>query len=93
MNLSIIFNRIINETITVELKNGIILHGTLLHSDKLMNLYLKKVKKINNSAFNLNLESISIRGNTIRYVILPIWINFDSILYLKNKSKEEKFFN
>ena len=92
MNLSIIFKRIINETITVELKNGIILHGTLLHSDKLMNLYLKKVKKTNNSIFNLNLESISIRGNTIRYVILPIWINFDSILYLKNKSKDQKKF-
>ncbi len=92
MNLSIIFNRIVNETITVELKNGIILHGTLLHSDKLMNLYLKKVKKTNNSAFNLNLESISIRGNTIRYVILPIWINFDSILYLKNKSKDRTNF-
>nr|UXY88102.1 small nuclear ribonucleoprotein D1 [Cryptomonas curvata] len=92
MNLSIIFKRIINETITVELKNGIILHGTLLDSDKLMNIYLKKVKKTNNSALNLNLESISIRGNTIRYVILPIWINFDSILYLKNKSKEQKNF-
>jgi small nuclear ribonucleoprotein D1 len=92
MNLSIIFNRIINEIITVELKNGIILHGTLVHSDKLMNLYLKKVKKTNNSAFNLNLESISIRGNTIRYVILPIWTNFDSILYLKNKSKEQNNF-
>ena len=92
MNLSIVFNRIINEIITVELKNGIILHGTLVHSDKLMNLYLKKVKKTNNSAFNLNLESISIRGNTIRYVILPIWTNFDSILYLKNKSKEQNNF-
>jgi small nuclear ribonucleoprotein D1 len=91
MNLSIIFNKIINENITVELKNGIILHGTLFYSDKLMNLYLKKVTKTNSSDFNLNLESISIRGNTIRYVILPIWINFDSILYLKNISKQQDY--
>ena len=85
MYISLIFNKITNEMITVELKNGIILHGVLLNSDKYMNIYLKKVKKTDICKFDLNLENVSIRGNMIRYVILPVWINFDSILYLTNK--------
>jgi small nuclear ribonucleoprotein D1 len=85
MNLTTILNRIINESITVELKNGTILHGILIKSDKYMNICLKKVRKKNILNYDLKLENISIRGNIIRYIILPIWINFDSILYLKNK--------
>nr|UXY87604.1 small nuclear ribonucleoprotein D1 [Cryptomonas curvata] len=87
MNLTTFLSRIINESITVELKNGSILHGILLKSDNFMNLYLKKVKKNDVLKSNLNLENISIRGNMIRYIILPIWVNFDSILYIKNKKK------
>ena len=89
MNLKLILNKIFNENITVELKNGTIIHGVLIKSDKFMNLYLKKVKKTNFLAFDLNLENISIRGNTIRYIILPIWINFDSLLYLNHKTNKK----
>jgi len=85
MNLKSILSKIKNENITVELKNGTILHGILVNSDKSMNIYLKKVKKTNFSTFDLFLENISIRGNTIRYIVLPIWINFDTLLYFNDK--------
>lgn len=76
---------ILNEMITIELKNGLILHGVMLNADKRMNIYLKKVKKTNFSKINLEIESMSIRGSSIKYIILPIWTNFDSIFFLKKK--------
>nr|UXY86700.1 small nuclear ribonucleoprotein D1 [Cryptomonas paramecium] len=80
-----ILYEILNEMITIELKNGLILHGVMLNADKRMNIYLKKVKKTNFSKINLEIESMSIRGSSIKYIILPIWTNFDSIFFLKKK--------
>ncbi|AEA38737.1 small nuclear ribonucleoprotein D1 (nucleomorph) [Cryptomonas paramecium] len=81
-----VFYEILNETVTIELKNGLILHGIMLNADKYMNIYLKKIKKTNFSKINLEIESISIRGSSIKYLILPIWINFDSVFFLQKKS-------
>jgi small nuclear ribonucleoprotein D1 len=89
MFIRAVIHHFINEIITIELKNGYILHGTLLNSDKNMNLYLKKVKKTDILDTNLNLESILIRGNTIRYIILPVWTNFDSVLCFSNKEQKK----
>lgn len=87
MKIRYIIQKVINENITIELKNGIVIYGTLMSSDKFMNIYLKNVKKKNMIGNNLNLESISIRGNMVRYLILPIWVNFDSVLHYKAKNK------
>nr|UXY87117.1 small nuclear ribonucleoprotein D1 [Cryptomonas sp.] len=81
MKIRLIFEKITNEIITVELKNGVTIHGRIFSSDKYMNIYLKKAKRSVIPELPLNIESISIRGNMIRYIILPIWINFDSILF------------
>ena len=77
MNLNLIFKKILNETITVELKNETLIYGTLTKFDKSMNLYLKKVKKSFPNQKSIYFESVSIRGSIVRYIIIPNWINLD----------------
>ena len=86
MKIGYILQKVINENITIELKNGIVICGTVMSSDKFMNIFLKNVKKRNMIENNLNLDSLSIRGNMIRYLILPVWINFDSVLFYRIKN-------
>jgi len=45
-----------------------------------MNLFLKNVKKSISNQKSIKFESISIRGSTIRYIILPEWFNLDLML-------------
>ena len=72
--------KLLNEFITIELKNGIIIYGTLFKFDKSMNLYLKNVKKSFNREKSVYFDSVSIRGSMVRYIILPNWVNLDLIL-------------
>ena len=74
------FKKLLNEFITIELKNGIIIYGTLFKFDKSMNLYLKDVKKSFNKEKSVYFDSVSIRGSIVRFIILPNWINLDLIL-------------
>jgi len=74
------FKKLLNEFITIELKNGIIIYGTLFKFDKSMNLYLKNVKKSFNREKSVYFDSVSIRGTMVRYIILPNWVNLDLIL-------------
>ena len=45
MNILSFLKKILNEAVTIELKNGVIIYGLLTRFDKSMNLYLKNVKK------------------------------------------------
>jgi small nuclear ribonucleoprotein D1 len=83
MNLNLIFKKILNETITVELKNETLIYGTLIKFDKSMNLYLKNVKKSFPNQKSIFFASVSIRGSIVRYIIIPDWINLDLILLEK----------
>ncbi|PRP81947.1 Small nuclear ribonucleoprotein Sm D1 [Planoprotostelium fungivorum] len=69
-----------NETVTVELKNGTIVHGTITGVDVSMNTHLKTVKMIVKGKNPVNLETLSIRGNNIRYFILSDTLNLDTLL-------------
>jgi small nuclear ribonucleoprotein D1 len=80
MNLFFFLKKILNETVTIELKNGVIIHGILSKFDKSMNLYLRHVKKCLSKSKSIYFESISIRGSMVRYIILPDWLNLDLIL-------------
>ena len=70
------------ETVTIELKNGTIISGTItgIDYDQLsqfvgvdiaMNTHLKAVKMTIKGRNPVSLDSLSVRGNNIRYVILP----------------------
>ncbi|PVU94542.1 hypothetical protein BB561_002489 [Smittium simulii] len=69
-----------NESVTIELKNNTIISGTITGVDMSMNTHLKKVRMSVRNKDPTNLDSISIRGNTIRFIILPDSIPLDSLL-------------
>ena len=70
-----------HETVTVELKNGSIVHGTIVGVDVSMNIHLKSVKMTSyRGATPTQLDTLTIRGNNIRYVILPDALALDTLL-------------
>ncbi|KAI5778540.1 small nuclear ribonucleoprotein Sm D1 [Geopyxis carbonaria] len=83
-----------NETVTVELKNGTIVHGTILSVDVKMNTALRTVKMTPRNRDAIALDTINIRGSTIRYFILPDSLPLDTLLIddapkPKNKARKE----
>lgn len=83
-----------NETVTIELKNGSIVHGTITGVDMQMNTHLKTVKMTTRNRDPVSLDSLSIRGNNIRYFILPDSLPLDTLLVddapkPKNRKKDE----
>ncbi|KAL2263069.1 hypothetical protein VTK26DRAFT_8357 [Humicola hyalothermophila] len=84
-----------NETVTLELKNGDIVHGTIASVSPKMNTALRNVKytpRATGETFST--ETVTLRGNTIRYFILPDSLPLDTLLIddapkPKNKARKE----
>jgi len=84
-----------NETVTVELKNGTIAYGTITSVSPVMNVALKSVRMTAKGRETQSLDSVTIRGNTIRYIILPDSLPLDTLLIddapkPKNKARKEQ---
>ncbi|TFY76026.1 hypothetical protein EWM64_g7987 [Hericium alpestre] len=84
-----------NETVTIELKNGSVVHGTITGVDMQMNTQLKNVTMSARNRDPTSLDSFSIRGNNIRYFELPDTLPLDTLLVddapkPKSKKKEER---
>nr|CAB3450196.1 unnamed protein product [Digitaria exilis] len=69
-----------NETVTIELKNGTVVHGTITGVDISMNTHLKTVKLTLKGKNPVTLDHLSVRGNNIRYYILPDSLNLETLL-------------
>ncbi|THY31156.1 Sm-like ribonucleo protein [Aureobasidium pullulans] len=83
-----------NETVTIELKNGTIVHGTIASVSPQMNTALRTVKMTPKGRDTIALDSMNIRGATIRYYILPDSLPLDTLLIddtpkPKNKARKE----
>jgi len=103
-----------NESVTIELKNGSVVQGTVTGSfhprflahrsltlrwsfpgvDMQMNTHLKTVKMSTRNREPTQLDSLSIRGNNIRYFVLPDALPLDTLLVddapkPKGKKKDE----
>lgn len=90
-----------NETVTIELKNGTIIHGTITSVSPQMNTSLRAVKMTTKSKHlpgspseTIALDTINVRGSTIRYFILPDSLPLDTLLVddapkPKNKARRE----
>eukprot|EP00667_Euglena_gracilis_P028437 EG_transcript_36320 len=72
--------KLTNETITLELKNGTVVHGTITGVDVSMNTHLKAVKVTLKGKNPVAMDHLSVRGNNIRYFILPDSLNLDNLL-------------
>ena len=60
-----------HETVEIELKNGTQVKGTISGVDVAMNTHLKQVRMTLKNRDPVQLDQLSIRGNNIRYYILP----------------------
>ncbi|PAV59442.1 hypothetical protein WR25_13552 isoform C [Diploscapter pachys] len=69
-----------HETVTVELKNGTLVTGTIMGVDVAMNTHLRAVKMIQKNKEPISLDTLSVRGNNIRYIILPDALPLDTLL-------------
>lgn len=69
-----------NEVVTVELKDGAVVYGTIEAVDIKMNLHMKLVKLTLKDRAPVNLENYSVRGNQIRHVVLPDYLPIDTLL-------------
>merc|ERR1719268_768940 len=69
-----------HETVTIELKNGTQVHGTVTGVDVAMNTHLKAVKMTIKNKEPQSLDTLSIRGSNIRYYILPDALPLDTLL-------------
>lgn len=86
--------KITNETVTIELKNGTIIHGTVTSVAPTMNTALRNVKMTPKYQDTISLDTMNIRGSTIRLIILPDSLPLDSLLVddapkPKNKARKE----
>ncbi|CRK41703.1 hypothetical protein BN1708_008532, partial [Verticillium longisporum] len=83
-----------NETVTIELKNGTIVNGTISSVSPQMNAALRIVKMTTKGQDPIALDTMNIRGSTIRYFILPDSLPLDTLLVddapkPKNKARKE----
>lgn len=77
------------ETVTIELKNGTVVTGSVSNVDPNMNCHLTRVKMTMKGKSAEALDSLSIRGSTIRYIILPDSVNLDTLLVDDAPKKKE----
>ncbi len=69
-----------NETVTLELKNGTTIVGTVTGVTHEMNCLLKNARLTKLHQDPAKVDMMVVRGNNIRYVILPDSLNLDNHL-------------
>eukprot|EP00429_Kryptoperidinium_foliaceum_P073157 CAMPEP_0176220408 /NCGR_PEP_ID=MMETSP0121_2-20121125/19202_1 /TAXON_ID=160619 /ORGANISM="Kryptoperidinium foliaceum, Strain CCMP 1326" /LENGTH=121 /DNA_ID=CAMNT_0017559587 /DNA_START=88 /DNA_END=451 /DNA_ORIENTATION=- len=69
-----------NESVVTELKNNTVVSGTITGVDVSMNVHMKNVKFTIKGKPPVAMDHLTIRGNNVRYVILPESIPLDTLL-------------
>jgi len=69
-----------NESVVVELKNSTVVQGTITGVDVSMNTHMKNIKFTVKGKPPVSMDHLTIRGNNVRYVILPDSIPLDTLL-------------
>ncbi|ODQ66624.1 Sm-like ribonucleo protein, partial [Nadsonia fulvescens var. elongata DSM 6958] len=72
--------KLTNESVQIELKNGTIVAGTIVSVSPNMNTTLRNVKMTIKYRDPTSLDYINIRGNNIRYYVLPDSLPLDTLL-------------
>merc|ERR1719297_353395 len=80
MKLVKFLQKLTREQVTIELKNGTVIHGTIVGVDASMNCHLKKAKLTTKGKNPVSYATLSVRGSTIRAFLLPDALNLDALL-------------
>mmetsp|Transcript_23785 Transcript_23785/g.33256 ORF Transcript_23785/g.33256 Transcript_23785/m.33256 type:complete len:115 (+) Transcript_23785:84-428(+) len=80
MKLVRFLQKLNREQVTIELKNGTVISGTVVGVDATMNCHLKKVKVTVRGKNPVSYATLSVRGSTMRAWILPDSLNLDALL-------------
>lgn len=80
MKLVKFLQKLNREAVTIELKNGTVIHGTIVGVDASMNCHLKKAKLTTRGKNPISYATLSVRGSTIRAFLLPDALNLDALL-------------
>lgn len=72
--------KLTNETVSIELKNGTVVMGTISGVDVAMNTHLKHVTIMPKGKPGMPVDNMSVRGSNIRCYILPDSLNLDTLL-------------
>ena len=80
MKLVKFLQKLNRETVTIELKNGTVIHGTVVGVDATMNAHLREAKVTVRGKNPVSYSTLSVRGNTVRSWILPDSLNLDALL-------------
>ena len=82
--------KLTNETVTIELKNGSVVTGTITSVDMAMNTHLKQVKVQQKGKETQQLEHLTIRGANIRYYLLPESLPLETHLSAESSKRNKK---
>ena len=82
--------KLAGETVTIELKNGSVVIGTITSVDMSMNTHLKNVKVQQKGKENQNLDHLTIRGANIRYYLLPESLPLETHLAAEDRKQKIK---
>ena len=82
--------KLAGETVTIELKNGSVVKGTITNVDMSMNTHLKSVVLKQKGREEQNLDHLTIRGSNIRYYFLPESLPLETHLSAEDKKKKLK---
>ncbi|KAL7531346.1 hypothetical protein ACHAWF_003730, partial [Thalassiosira exigua] len=80
MKLVKFLQKLTREQVTIELKNGTVISGTVVGVDATMNAHLKKVKMTVRGKNPVSFATLSVRGSTVRAWLLPDGLNLDALL-------------
>lgn len=83
--------KLTNESVTIELKNGTVITGTITGVDISMNTHLKTVKMTTKGFDPVTLDHLTIRGNNIRYFLLPDELSIDQYLVDDSTKFKQKY--
>ncbi|VEU45076.1 unnamed protein product [Pseudo-nitzschia multistriata] len=80
MKLVKFLQKLNREQVTIELKNGTVVQGTVVGVDATMNCHLKKAKVTVRGKNPTSYSTLSVRGSTMRAWLLPESLNLDALL-------------
>lgn len=80
MKLVRFLQKLKSEYVQIELKNGTVISGTVVQVSNTMNTTLKNARMTVVDREPVGLETVNIRGNTIRHYILPDELPLDALI-------------